>query len=146
MNARGKTSPLKVLNRVSGAEAPPGATLSAGNLNTAALTLFLSLHLSSKPKLPWIVLDDPIQSMDDIHVSQFPTILRHLAYEEDRQVIVAVHERALFEYLSLELSPPSEGRRLITHELKVGTNSTEISQVPYEWAPDPVINAHLEAS
>ena len=146
MKARGKASPLKVLNRVSGAEAPPGATLSAGNLNTAALTLFLSLHLSSKPQLPWIVLDDPIQSMDDIHVSQFSTILRRLAYEEDRQVIVAVHERALFEYLSLELSPPSEGRKLITHELKVGTNSTEISQVPYEWAPDPVIDAHLEAS
>jgi hypothetical protein len=26
--------------------------------------LFLALHLSVEPKLPWLILDDPVQSMD----------------------------------------------------------------------------------
>ena len=44
----------------------PAAMLSAGNLNTAALTLFLALHLSAERKLPWLLLDDPVQSMDEV--------------------------------------------------------------------------------
>ena len=34
-----------------------------------------------------------------------------------RQVIIAVHERSLFEYLTLELSPTFVDDRLITIEL-----------------------------
>ena len=45
--------------------------LSAGNLNTAALTLFLALHLSVEPRFPWLVLDDPVQTMDEVHIAQF---------------------------------------------------------------------------
>jgi exonuclease SbcC len=41
----------------------PGAMLSTGNLNTAALTLFIALHLSMPRELPWLILDDPVQSM-----------------------------------------------------------------------------------
>ncbi len=95
----------------------PKAMLSAGNLNTAALTLFLSLHLSVKPLLPWLVIDDPVQSMDEIHIAQFAALLRTLSKQRGRQVIIAVHERPLFEYLALELSPASPGDKLITVEL-----------------------------
>ena len=79
--------------------------LSAGNLNTAALTLFLALHLSVDPRLPWLLLDDPVQSMDEVHIQQFAALLRTLAKRHGRRILIAVHERALFEYLSLELSP-----------------------------------------
>ena len=70
--------------------------LSAGNRNTAALTLFLALHLSVQPQLPWLwlILDDPIQSMDEVHTAQFAALLRTLAKEYRRQVIIPVHERA----------------------------------------------------
>jgi ABC-type hemin transport system ATPase subunit len=50
--------------------------LSQGNLNTAALTLFLALNLSVLSQLPWLVLDDPVQSMDDVHIAQFAALLR----------------------------------------------------------------------
>ncbi|OYW91506.1 MAG: hypothetical protein B7Z23_08025, partial [Pseudomonadales bacterium 32-61-5] len=95
----------------------PGAMLSAGNLNTAALTLFIALHLSVKPPFPWLVLDDPVQSMDELHIAQFAALLRTLAKVQGRQVIVAVHERPLFEYLALELSPAFPEDKLITVEL-----------------------------
>lgn len=79
--------------------------LSAGNLNTAALTLFLALHLTAKPTLPWLLLDDPVQSMDEVHVAQLAAVLRTLTRQHKRRIIIAVHEQALFDYLVLELQP-----------------------------------------
>lgn len=95
----------------------PGAMLSAGNLNTAALTLFIALHLSMPTPLPWLILDDPVQSMDDVHIAHFAALLRTLAKEHKRQVIIAVHDRQLFEYLKLELSPAYPDDSLLTLEL-----------------------------
>jgi exonuclease SbcC len=95
----------------------PGAMLSAGNLNTAALTLFIALHLSVPQILPWLILDDPVQSMDDVHIAHFAALLRTLAKEHGRQVILAVHDRQLFEYLKLELSPAFPEDSLVTLEL-----------------------------
>ena len=100
----------------------PGAMLSAGNLNTAALTLFTALHLTAKPRLPWLILDDPIQSMDDVHISQFAALLRTLSKEHGRQIFVAVHDRQLFEYLRLELSPAYQDDSLLTLELTRGSS------------------------
>ncbi|WP_169193744.1 AAA family ATPase [Devosia sp. MC1541] len=95
----------------------PGAMLSAGNLNTAALTLFVALHLSVPVQLPWLILDDPVQSMDDIHIAHFAALLRTLSKEHGRQIIIAVHDRQLFEYLRLELSPAFPEDSLITLEM-----------------------------
>jgi hypothetical protein len=100
----------------------PGAMLSAGNLNTAALTLFIALHLSVPKSLPWLILDDPVQSMDDVHIAHFAALLRTLSKEKDRQVIIAVHDRQLFEYLKLELSPAFQDDSLVTLELVRGPN------------------------
>ncbi len=95
----------------------PGAMLSAGNLNTAALTLFIALHLSVPKELPWLILDDPVQSMDDVHIAHFAALLRTLSKEHGRQVMIAVHDRQLFEYLRLELSPAFTDDSLLTLEL-----------------------------
>ncbi|MBG0794045.1 AAA family ATPase [Methylocystis sp. H62] len=98
----------------------PGAMLSAGNLNTAALTLFIALHLSVPKELPWLILDDPVQSMDDVHIAHFAALLRTLSKEHSRQVMIAVHDRQLFEYLRLELSPAFPQDSLLTLELSRG--------------------------
>jgi exonuclease SbcC len=100
----------------------PGAMLSAGNLNTAALTLFLSLHLSVPKTLPLLILDDPVQSMDDVHIAHLAALLRTLSKEHGRQIVIAVHDRQLFEYLRLELSPAFPNDSLLTLELARGSN------------------------
>ena len=116
--------------------------LSAGNLNTAALTLFLALHLSVRPALPWLLVDDPVQSMDDVHVAQFAALLRTLTKRHGRQVLLAVHERPLFEYLALELSPAFPQDRLITIELGRSSNGATIANYqPVTWVPDPAFAA-----
>lgn len=104
----------------------PGAMLSAGNLNTAALTLFTALHLSVPRELPWMVLDDPVQSMDDVHIAHFAALLRTLSKEHGRQVVIAVHDRQLFEYLKLELSPAFPEDSLLTLELSRGPRRDSI--------------------
>jgi DNA repair protein SbcC/Rad50 len=108
---------LETLHRTGKTSGSPGAMLSQGNLNTAALTLFLALHLSVPVRMPWLVLDDPVQSMDDVHIAQFAALLRTLAKGMNRQVVIAVHERALFDYLALELSPAFPGDSLIAVEI-----------------------------
>ena len=113
--------------------------LSAGNLNTAALSLFLALHLAVNPVIPCLVFDDLVQAMDEVHVAQFAGLIRVLAKQHERQVIIAVHERELFDYLALELSPAYEGDELLTIEL--GERSLEQNQgiTRHVWAPDPAI-------
>lgn len=109
-------------HRGGGSGGTPGAMLSAGNLNTAALTLFIALHLAVPAQLPWLILDDPVQSMDDVHIANFAALLRTLAKEHNRQVLIAVHDRQLFEYLRLELSPASPDDSLLALELSRGAH------------------------
>ena len=108
---------LETIYKSGGTGGTPAIMLSTGNLNTAALSLFIALHLAVEPKLRCLVLDDPVQSMDEVHVAQFAGLLRVLSKHHGRQTVVAVHERALFEYLALELSPAFRGDKLITIEL-----------------------------
>ncbi len=119
----------------------PKSILSSGNLNTAALTLFLSLHLTVEPILPWLVIDDPVQSMDEIHTSQFAALVRTLARQGGRQVIIAVHEQALFDYLALELAPSSTDDRLNTIRLfKEAGKDTKVVQDTRIWDPSSVFS------
>jgi len=140
---RGKVEAVLETEHRSGlASGPPGAMLSQGNLNTAALTLFLALHLSVPQRTPWLVLDDPVQSMDDVHVAQFAALLRTLSKGAGRQVVVAVHERALFDYLTLELSPAFPGDSLITVEIsRYFDGETVARSTPHSFEDDKVVAA-----
>jgi len=134
---------LETWYRSGGKGGNPRAMLSAGNLNTAALTLFLALHLSVAPDLPWLVIDDPVQSMDEVHIAQFAALLRTLAKSKtQRQIVVAVHEKPLFDYLALELSPAFQNDRLITIELsRSADGQTLMNYQPHVWQPDQAIAA-----
>lgn len=133
---------LETVHRAGGHGGAPGAMLSAGNLNTAALTLFLALHLSVRARLPWLLLDDPVQSMDEVHIAQFAALLRTLSKRHGRQIILAVHDRQLFEYLALELGPAFEGDRLITIELGRSPAGATIAEPSFRnWEPDPAVAA-----
>ena len=133
---------LETVYRAGGKGGDPRAMLSAGNLNTAALTLFLSLHLSVRPTLPWLIIDDPVQSMDEVHISQFAALLRTLSKQQGRQIVIAVHERPLFEYLALELSPAFPEDWLITIELgRAADGTTTAVYEPKIYIPDLALAA-----
>jgi exonuclease SbcC len=131
---------LETVHRAGGRGGSPSSMLSAGNLNTAALTLFLALHLSAQPRLPWLLLDDPVQSMDDVHISQFSALLRTLSKKLDRQMVVAVHDRGLFDYLALEMTPAYPGDSLITLELSRSLGGDTVAEPQYYgYREDPAL-------
>lgn len=142
-NAKGKAeAQLETRHRSGVGSGTPGAMLSQGNLNTAALTLFLALHLSAPSSQPWLILDDPVQSMDDVHIAQFAALLRTLSKKLDKQVIIAVHERALFDYLALELSPAFPDDSLLTVEITRTSDGLAVATpVPYSYEPDSALAA-----
>ena len=85
--------------------------------------------------MPWLILDDPVQSMDELHISQFAALLRTISRNQHRKVIIAVHEKSLFDYLSLELSPAFETDKLLTLEIRRGVEEdTQIvpNYLPYQ--------------
>lgn len=113
--------------------------LSSGNINTAALSLFLTLNLIEPPLHNVILLDDPVQNMDDVHVTQLASLLRAIR-DNGRQVVLSVHDKALFEYLKIELGPTREGETLVTVKLNKDTSgqNTIISSEKHEWFEDKV--------
>lgn len=130
---------LETTHRSGESGGPPQIMLSAGNLNTAALSLFLALHLAVQPVVPCLVFDDPVQAMDEVHVAQFAGLIRLLSKQNGRQVIIAVHERELFDYLALELSPAYAGDELITIELGESADDEDQGVTRYTWVPDVAI-------
>lgn len=130
---------LETTHRNGEAGGPPQMMLSAGNLNTAALSLFLALHLAVQPVVPCLVFDDPVQAMDEVHVAQFAGLIRLLSKQNGRQVIIAVHERELFDYLALELSPAYAGDELITIELGERADDEDQGVNRHTWVPDVAI-------
>jgi DNA repair protein SbcC/Rad50 len=80
--------------------------------------------------------------MDEVHVAQFAALLRTLAKEHHRQIVVAVHERPLFEYLTLELSPAFAGDKLITVELSRPNGGMTVAEPTYyNYIPDKAVAA-----
>ena len=113
---------------------------SSGNVNTAALTLFLALNLIEEQKMRLLILDDPIQNMDDLHVVQLASLLRSFVRDAGRQLLVAVHEKALFDYLCLELGPTSEANSLLAIQIsrKPGSWGSRIDYERHKWSGDRV--------
>jgi DNA repair protein SbcC/Rad50 len=89
--------------------------------------MVLALHLSVPSRMPWLVLDDPVQSMDDVHIAQFAALQRTPSKGMGRQLVVSVHERALFDYLTLELSPAFPGDSLISVEITRNFNGDAVA-------------------
>jgi exonuclease SbcC len=78
--------------------------------------------------------------MDEVHIAQFAALLRTLSKQKDRQIIIAVHEKQLFDYLALELSPAYLDDRLITIELKKTVEGrTTASWIPKVFEVDQAI-------
>lgn len=90
-----------------GVTVSPAIAFSSAQANMTSLTYFLALAWSmGERSLPFALLDDPLQEMDDVNVLAFADLARHL--REDRQLFVATHERRYAGLLSRKLAPRTE--------------------------------------
>jgi exonuclease SbcC len=80
--------------------------------------------------------------MDEVHIAQLAALLRTLSKEHRRQVIIALHDRPLFDYLTLELSPAFQNDQLITVDLGRSPAGTSVAEPRFfGWQPDPAVAA-----
>ena len=97
--------------------ANPLVTFSEGQLNAVALSYFLGMALNSpSTPLSFLLLDDPLQSMDVISALGFADMCRRLRTE--RQLILTTHDRRWAELLVRKLRPRVPGTKTIITELE----------------------------
>jgi DNA repair exonuclease SbcCD ATPase subunit len=85
--------------------------MSSAQLNALAVCLFLALNLSSPALLESVMLDDPVQNMDDVNVLSLVDVLR--ALRTQRQVIITTHDPDLAQLLWRKLRPLHESQRTV---------------------------------
>ena len=108
---KGTSTPV-VSDIVAGVDADPLIVFSASQANIAALSYFLAMSLGAGERaLPFVLLDDPLQSMDDVNVLGFADLCRFL--RADRQLVLSTHDRRFANLLRRKLAPRDPRDRTI---------------------------------
>lgn len=82
----------------------PALLLSTAQSNNLALSIFLGINLATKElPLDLILMDDPIQNMDDINIHSFIEILKQIALYNDKQIIISTHDEKIAKYMQSKL-------------------------------------------
>lgn len=108
----------------------PQFVFSSGQRRAAGLAFLLSVHLA-RPWARWqtLVLDDPVQHIDDYRALQLVEVLASLR-QSGRQVVVAVEDEALADLLCRRLPSTVEqgGRRFFVDFTKEGAADVMVRQ------------------
>ena len=68
---------------------PPRSYLSDAQLNIVALSIFLSIALyQTWSRFKLIVIDDPVQQMDDLNAASFIDLIREVSIQNHRQFVI----------------------------------------------------------
>jgi DNA repair exonuclease SbcCD ATPase subunit len=106
--------------------------LSAAQLNSLAICLFLALNLERDSDLRTAILDDPVQSLDDVNLLSLADVLRTV--RDHRQVVVSTHDEVLAELLIRKLRPLRSG------------NATAVVTIDQWSESGPRINAEMRSA
>jgi exonuclease SbcC len=114
----------------------PATVLSSSQMNALAVCTFLSLNLGVlRPPLDTAILDDPLQSLDDINLLGLIDLLRRT--KDQRQLFVSTHDVRFGQLLARKLRPGSSGQRTVVIELE-GWSRTGPSVTARDVNCDPV--------
>ena len=100
----------------------PETVLSSSQLNALAVAVFLTFNLGLQ-RLPLYtaILDDPVQSLDDINLLGVVDLLRRV--KDSRQLIVSTHDSRFGQLLERKLRPVMSDQR--THVIEFVTWTRE---------------------
>jgi len=113
---RGASIPLAI-DQQAQLEISPSIGFSSAQANVAALCYFLALAFaSSEADFGFVLLDDPLQAMDDVNVLGFADLCRFL--RKEKQLIIATHEGRLSNLLV---------RKLISRDKPINTIRLEFT-------------------
>lgn len=95
-------------------------SMSSGQLSALSLSFFLSLH-KVYAKAPFILIDDPAQSLDEINIASLSDLLR--CELKDRQLILSSHEDSIASYLRFRFKRAGLRQKSINMQTHVNTTS-----------------------
>jgi DNA repair exonuclease SbcCD ATPase subunit len=100
----------------------PARILSSSQINVLAVSLFLALNLTVRNlPLQCAILDDPLQSLDDLNLLGLVDVLRHV--KDQRQMFISTHDLRFGDLLRRKLRPVSPDQR--TRVIEIGDWSRE---------------------
>ena len=111
---------------VDGQEGAALGVMSQGELHSLALSLFIPRATLPESPFRFVVIDDPVQSMDPARVDGLPRVLE--AASQDRQVVLFTHDDRLHESV----------RRLGIAAIAIEITRREGSVVEPRRSKDPV--------
>ena len=119
----------------------PGTVLSSSQMNVLAVSVFLTLNLGfSELPLRTAILDDPLQSLDDLNLLGFVDLLRRI--RETRQLMISTHDAGFTALLERKLRPVNDSQRTVVIELQ-GWNrqgpAVRQREVPHETSPMRIV-------
>lgn len=125
---KGIASPVVQDETLPEMKADPLLVFSSSQANVTALSYFLALGWAAgRDGLPFVLLDDPLQSMDDVNALGFADLCRHI--RRQRQLIVSTHDRRLASLLRRKLTPRAGTERTRVLEFRAWTrDGPEIAQ------------------
>lgn len=95
----------------------PSLTLSTSQSNALAVVIFLAFSLGLSPSsLDTLLLDDPLQNLDDVHLLGLVDVLRHVRGR--RQLVVTAHDRSFARLLARKLRATSPGEAVLVHDIE----------------------------
>lgn len=87
----------------------PKTVLSSSQLNVLAVAVFLALNLSQQnPPVGLMILDDPLQSLDNVNLLGLADLLRKLRGK--RQMMISTHNELLASLFARKLRPVEQGQ------------------------------------
>jgi DNA repair exonuclease SbcCD ATPase subunit len=95
----------------------PHTVLSSSQVNALAVSAFLALNLGIRNlPLDIVILDDPLQSLDDVNLLGVIDLLRRA--NDHRQLVICTHDEVFGELLARKLRPRKLGQRNLKIVLK----------------------------
>jgi ABC-type lipoprotein export system ATPase subunit len=126
LGGTGKQRKVELKVTVDGQEGAALGVMSQGELHSLALSLFIPRATLEESPFRFVVIDDPVQSMDPARVDGLARVLQ--AASKDRQVVVFTHDDRL----------PEAVRRLGIPATQIEVTRKEGSLVALRQASDPV--------
>ena len=138
------TATANVIDVVEKVSANPMLVFSSAQANAVVLAAFLALGWAAGDRgLPFVLLDDPLQALDDVNVLGFADLVRHL--RRQRQIAVATHEERFASLLERKLTGRADGEELILHRF-VGWSRLGPRVETRRVSPQPELRLRVLAS
>jgi wobble nucleotide-excising tRNase len=118
----------------------PSTIFSASQLNALAVCLFLAMSLRASGPLQITLLDDPIQSMDDINVLGFCDVIRQV--KARKQLFISTHDDGLFRLLLNKLRPTHREDETLGFSFKAWTTEGPVVDEQSSEFFEPRVDLH----